>query len=107
MKMRDGRLKHLLKELAFRLVPRELLDRPKRGFEVPLGAWFRGSLREAFCDILGSSAARQRGYFDHAFVERVLREHLTGRRDHALRLWQLLVFELWNRQYVDASARAA
>ena len=107
LKMGEGRLKHLLKELAFRLVPRELLDRPKRGFEMPLGDWFRGSLREAFGDILGSSAARQRGYFNYEFVDRVLQEHLTHRRDHALRLWQLLVFELWNRQYVDAPARAA
>jgi asparagine synthase (glutamine-hydrolysing) len=106
-KMPDGRLKHLLKELAFRHVPREILDRPKRGFEVPLADWFRGSLRSAFGDILGSPRARQRGYFDYAFVDRVLHEHLSHKRDHGLRLWQLLVFELWQRQYVDAPAKAA
>jgi asparagine synthase (glutamine-hydrolysing) len=107
MKIAGGRRKHLLKELAFRLVPRELLDRPKQGFGVPIGHWFRGSLREAFGDILGSPVTRQRGYFDEAFVSRVLDEHLTGRRDHSLRLWQLLVFEMWHRQYVDAAAVAA
>jgi asparagine synthase (glutamine-hydrolysing) len=48
-----------------------------------------------------------RGYFDYRFVDRVLEEHLSGKRDHALRLWQLLVFELWLRQYVDAAAIAA
>jgi asparagine synthase (glutamine-hydrolysing) len=107
MKMPGGRLKHLLKELAFSLVPREILDRPKQGFSVPIEHWFRGELRDAFGDILGSPLTRQRGYFDHAFVDRLLSEHLDRKRDHSWRLWQLLVFELWHRQYVDAQAAAA
>jgi asparagine synthase (glutamine-hydrolysing) len=106
-KIHGGTRKYLLKQLAFKLVPREMLDRPKQGFGVPINHWFRGSLRDAFGDLLGSAVARQRGYFDYAFVDRVLAEHLTGKRDHALRLWQLLIFELWNRQYVDAPALAA
>jgi asparagine synthase (glutamine-hydrolysing) len=107
MKIQGDRRKHLLKQLAFRLVPREVLDRPKQGFFMPIGDWFRGSLRQAFGDVLGSASTRQRGYFDQAFVDRILREHVEGRRDHALRLWQLLVFELWHRHYVDARALAA
>jgi len=107
LKIRNGTRKHLLKALAYRLVPRQLLERPKQGFAVPIGMWFRGSMREAFGDVLGSRAARQRGYFDYRFVDRILDEHLSGKRDHALRLWQLLVLELWLRQYVDAAAIAA
>ena len=107
MKIESGRRKHLLKQLAFRLVPREMLDRPKQGFGVPIGHWFRGSLRDVFGDILRSPTTRQRGYFNAAFVDRLLEEHLSGKRDHSLRLWQLLVFELWNRHYVDAAATAA
>jgi asparagine synthase (glutamine-hydrolysing) len=106
-KIRDGSRKQLLKALAYRLVPRELLERPKQGFAMPIGAWFKGSMRDAFGDILSSPVARQRGYFDYRFVDRILNEHLAGKRDHALRLWQLLVFELWLRQYVDATAIAA
>jgi asparagine synthase (glutamine-hydrolysing) len=112
MKIHAGEKKRLLKALAYRLVPRELLDRPKQGFGVPIGHWFRGTassggMREAFGDVLGSPTARQRGYLNHAFVDRILREHLSGTRDHSLRLWQLLVLELWQRQHVDASAAAA
>jgi asparagine synthase (glutamine-hydrolysing) len=107
LKIRHGVRKYLLKQLAYRLVPRALLDRPKQGFGVPIGHWFRGSLREAFGDILASPTARQRDYFDYRFVDRILTEHLSGRRDHALRLWQLLVFEQWHRQYVDSPAIAA
>jgi asparagine synthase (glutamine-hydrolysing) len=107
IKMAGGERKHLLKALAYRLVPRELLDRPKQGFGVPIGHWFRGSLRDVFGDVLGSTVARERGYFNRLFVERVLREHLGGTRDHSLRLWQLLMFELWHRQYLDTRTSAA
>ena len=107
MKMPGGRLKHLLRTLAFSLVPRELLDRPKQGFGVPIGAWFRGELRDAFGDILRSPLTRGRGYFEQAFVDRLLDEHLSGRRDHSWKLWQLLMFELWHRQYADQAAAAA
>ena len=106
VKMPGGRLKHLLKELAFSLVPREILDRPKQGFAVPVGQWFRGPLRDAFGDILASPLTRQRGYFNSAFVDRVLAEHLSGRRDHSTKLWMLLVFELWHRQYIDHAVAA-
>ena len=106
MKMPGGRLKHLLKQLAFSFVPREILDRPKQGFAVPVGDWFRGPLRDTFGDILGSALTRQRGYFNSAFVDRVLAEHLAGRRDHSAKLWMLLVFELWHRQYIDHAVAA-
>jgi asparagine synthase (glutamine-hydrolysing) len=107
LKMPGGRLKHLLKELAFSLVPRTILDRPKQGFSVPLRQWFRGELRDAFGDILGSAVARQRGYFNAPFVDRILEEHLSGQRDHSARLWMLLVFEVWHRQYVDQFSSVA
>jgi asparagine synthase (glutamine-hydrolysing) len=101
LKIRDGRRKHILKEAAASLLPRDLLDRPKQGFAVPLATWFHGKLRDVFSDTLLSHQASSRGYFRPSFVERLLREHLSGTRDHSLRLWQLVVFERWHRQYVD------
>ena len=71
---------------------------------MPLGVWFRGDLRELFADTLLSARALQRGYFQPAFVRRLVDEHLAGTRDHTLRLWQLVVFERWHQQYVDAAA---
>jgi asparagine synthase (glutamine-hydrolysing) len=101
LKIKNGRKKHILKEAAAGLLPDAILARRKQGFAVPVGGWFRGDLREFFSDILLSSAARQRGYFEPRFVERLVREHVTARRDHTLRLWALVVFELWHRQYLD------
>ena len=105
LKIRNGRRKHVLKEVAARLLPDGLVDRKKQGFGVPLGTWFRGDLKELFADTLLSPATLQRGYFEPAFVRRIVNEHLTGRRDHTLRLWQLVVFERWHRQYVDGRHR--
>jgi asparagine synthase (glutamine-hydrolysing) len=83
------------------LLPPGILDRPKQGFGIPLGNWFRGGLTDLFADVLDSPTTKQRGYFEPAFVSRLLREHLAGQRDHTPRLWQLLIFELWHRQYLD------
>ena len=102
MKIKNGRRKHVLKEVAATLVPRSILDRKKQGFGVPLGTWFRGNLRELFADTLLSPASLQRGYFQPAFVRRIVDEHLAGTRDHTLRLWQLVVFEKWQQQYVNS-----
>ncbi|MBW8867029.1 MAG: asparagine synthase (glutamine-hydrolyzing) [Acidobacteria bacterium] len=99
LKIKDGRRKHVLKEVAATLLPRQILERRKQGFGVPLGTWFRGNLRELFADTLLSPSSLQRGYFEPAFVRRVVNEHLTGTRDHTLRLWQLVVFERWHQQY--------
>jgi asparagine synthase (glutamine-hydrolysing) len=107
MKIKNGRRKHVLKEVAATLLPTEILNRRKQGFGVPLGTWFRGNLRELFADTLLSSVTLQRGYFQPAFVNRLVAEHLAGRRDHTLRLWQLVVFERWHREYVDRRGSAA
>jgi asparagine synthase (glutamine-hydrolysing) len=101
LKIRNGRKKHILKEAAAGLVPASILARRKQGFAVPVGGWFRGDLREFFSDVLLSARARERGYFQPRFVERLVREHVTSRRDHTLRLWGLVVFELWHREYLD------
>ena len=96
-----------LKQAAASVLPPEVLGRRKQGFGVPVGAWFRGPLRAVVADTLQSPRARQRGYFKPRFVDRVVAEHLSGRRDHTSRLWQLLMFELWHRRYLDASSPSA
>jgi asparagine synthase (glutamine-hydrolysing) len=102
VKIRNGRRKHILKEAAAGLVPPSILERRKQGFGVPVATWFRGGLRDLSAEVLLSPRARQRGYFEPRFLERLVREHAAGRRDHAARLWALVIFELWHRQYLDA-----
>jgi asparagine synthase (glutamine-hydrolysing) len=85
-----------IKAMGDRL-PRELLERPKQGFGVPIGRWFRESLREFVWDHLTSSAFLGRGMVSPAFVRSLLEEHDSGRRDNNHHLWMLLMLELWFR----------
>jgi asparagine synthase (glutamine-hydrolysing) len=104
MKIQNGQRKHVFKRAAATLLPAEVLTRRKQGFAVPIGIWFRGQLRDVFVDTLQSARARQRGYFESRYVDRLIDEHVSGRREHTLRLWQLLVFELWHQRYLDQGA---
>ena len=100
-KIHSGVRKVLLKQVASRILPPDIIHRRKQGFGVPVGVWFRGSLRDTFSDVLRSQRARERGYFNQRFINRLLDEHLSGVRDHSLRLWQLVVLELWHQAYID------
>ena len=102
MKIQGLERKRVLKNAAASILPAEVFARPKRGFGIPIGTWFRSPLRDFVVDTLQSPRARQRGYFEPPFVDRIVREHLAGTRDHTLRLWQLLMFELWHREYLDS-----
>lgn len=101
-KMRNGSQKVILKKLAQRVgVPSEVLNRPKQGFALPLEHWMRRELREFMKSILLDSQTLNRGYFNAAGVRRMLDEHLQGRRDHSPRLWRLMIFELWHRNFLE------
>ncbi|NOT55534.1 MAG: asparagine synthase (glutamine-hydrolyzing) [Deltaproteobacteria bacterium] len=93
--------KHILKAALRGVVPDAVLDKPKQGFEPPLANWFREDLREMAHDLLLSPRALQRGYFTREGISSVFREHYSGQEDRSLHLWELLMFELWNRTFID------
>jgi asparagine synthase (glutamine-hydrolysing) len=80
------------------VLPRAIVTRPKRGFGVPLGAWFRGELRDYVRDVLTAASARSRAYVDTSYVRQLVDEHVSARHDHGQKLWALLTFEVWLRQ---------
>jgi asparagine synthase (glutamine-hydrolysing) len=98
-KRRDGVGKWILKQLAYKLVPRELLDRPKAGFAVPIGEWLRGPLREWGGELLDSRRLRQEGLLDPKPIQAAWKAHLEGRIDNSSRLWTVLMLESWLDRY--------
>jgi asparagine synthase (glutamine-hydrolysing) len=106
LKLKHGRGKYLLRRLLARRVPQAIVDRPKHGFEAPIGEWLRGPLAPLVDDVLLDGRLRSRGIFDERAVASLWREHRTQRRDHRHRLWSLVMLELWFRQFVDRGAAA-
>jgi len=96
--VRGFRAKALLRDALAPLLPREILQRKKVGFAVPVGPWFRNQLKPMVQDLLLSPGAATKDYFHRANMERLVREHLEGVRDRQKQLWALLNFELWQRQ---------
>jgi asparagine synthase (glutamine-hydrolysing) len=107
LKLSGRRGKVALRKAFGAQLPREIAERGKTGFGVPLSAWFRAELRPLTADLLLDSTARARGQLRPATVKRLLDEHVSGRADHGHRLWCLVMLELWQRTWVDAAQPVA
>lgn len=95
LKMREGQGKWLLRQVAYRYVPRELLDRPKKGFAVPVDRWICGPLREWAESLLGETRLRNEGMFDPVPIRKIWNEHLAGIRNSNSLLWDILMYQAW------------
>ena len=87
--------KVLLRAVADKYLPKNILQRPKQGFAIPLSAWLQNDLRTWMEDLLFSQESHQRGYFNPQFLRHIVEEHVAGRRDYSQQLWALLMLELW------------
>lgn len=95
VKVRHGQGKWILRQVLARYLPRHLFERPKQGFDVPVGAWLKGPLRAWAADLLTESRLRRHDLLDVAAVQACWAEHLSGRRDHSLALWAVLMLQAW------------
>jgi asparagine synthase (glutamine-hydrolysing) len=101
LKLKGMTTKYILKRALRGIVPNEIIHRKKHGFGVPVGHWFRTSLRDYVRETLLSPEALRRGYFRESSLRRLIEEHQSGKRDHGHRLWALLTLEIWHRVFID------
>jgi len=106
LKLRNGRTKHLFKRALRGILPEGILGRPKHGFAVPLGRWFRGQFGSVVRDLLLSETCRRRGVLNTSYIEKLVQQHERG-RVLDLQLWTLLSLELWCRTFLDGQTRKA
>ena len=105
--LRHGALgrKHLLKKILYRHVPRELVDRPKQGFAIPLERWLRDEMSDLVRDYLSNERIRRAGFFEAGVVSRLVRDFYDGNGRVAEQVWFLLAFELWRERWGEGTTR--
>jgi asparagine synthase (glutamine-hydrolysing) len=97
-KVVPGDSKHILKAIAQKYVPREIYDRPKTGFGIPIDSWLRGPLKEWVEDLISERSLEMDGIFQAKLVRQKWQEHLSGRRNWQYHLWYILMFQAWRRR---------
>ncbi len=100
MRVRDGQGKWLLRNVLARYVPRELFERPKMGFGIPIGQWLRGPLREWADDLLDPVKLEQDGMFDAGSIRAAWDKHQSGEVNCEVKLWTVLMFQAWRQRWM-------
>ena len=101
LKLRRLTGKYLLKKSVERMLPREIVNRPKKGFNMPVAHWLTGELRDLVLYLLSEVRVTQQGLFNYVYVKRLIDEHLSRQRDNRKLLWTLLMFQLWYNAYIE------
>ena len=107
LKLRGGTTKYVLRQSMKGVLPSAILDRPKMGFPVPLGKWFRGAYSSVLDEYVLGSRARERGIFNADFTGALVEQHRRGEANHSERLWSLVNLEMWFRRFIDGENTSA
>jgi asparagine synthase (glutamine-hydrolysing) len=107
LKLNRTKRKYVLKHAMEDLLPHEIIWRPKAGFGAPVRSWLNRDLRPTVDELLSPASLRARGLLDPSAVRRLIEDDRRGTADNSLRIWALLVLELWHREFVDQPARSA
>ena len=87
--------KNPLKKILYKYIPRDLVDRPKEGFGIPVGKWLRGPLHDWAEELLDANRIKEEGYFSNDFIQKIWKEHLSKKIDWSHQLWTILMFQSW------------
>jgi len=107
LKLRRLTRKYLLRKALAGRLPQQIIDRPKKGFGLPVSKWLGTDLRSLMLDLLSEDRLRRQGVFNSEYVTRLIGEHLQKRRDNRMVLWALVVFQLWYERYLTPEVAAA
>ena len=101
LKLRNGQGKWILRQILYKYIPKSLIERPKKGFGIPLDKWLRGSLRDWAENLLNEKKLLDEGYFDSKVIAQKWNDHLKGKRNWQHDLWNILMFQSWKHENID------
>jgi asparagine synthase (glutamine-hydrolysing) len=99
-KIRNGESKWILRNILYKYVPKELFERPKSGFGIPVGNWLRDDLRDWAEDLLNESEIKKEGILNPALIREIWKEHLADKGDWQYLLWDVLMFQAWKKKWM-------
>jgi asparagine synthase (glutamine-hydrolysing) len=102
LKYYQGQKKYLLKQIVHKYVPKEMMDRPKMGFGIPVETWLNNELRSLVEENLGPTALKEHGLFNEEEVRKLCQEFFSGRKEKYLKIWYLLMFQLWYKKWMSS-----
>ena len=94
-KVRDDKSKWILRQILYKYIPKDLIERPKKGFGIPIGTWLRGDLKPWALDMLNEESIRKVGIFNHKEVKILLEDHLSNKKNNHYKLWNIINFQDW------------
>ena len=100
-KYRNGEKKYILKQIVHRYLPKEMMERPKMGFAIPVETWLQNELRELVMEYLSRSSVEAHGLFNFTVVEQIVRDFYQGHKEKYLKIWYLLMFQMWYKQWMS------
>ena len=95
LKLKNNQGKWILRQILYKYVPKELIERPKMGFEIPIDIWLRGPLKDWAESLLNKKRLNQEGYLNHKFIYAKWKEHLSGKKNWKNLIWNVLMFQSW------------
>jgi asparagine synthase (glutamine-hydrolysing) len=105
LKLHGLTTKYILKKTMSRLLPREIIYRKKQGFSIPMKNWLRDDLRNLMLDVLSEKRIKENGFFNYDYVNKIMQQHLEGKRNNAHQLWALMTFELWHEMFIGQEVK--
>ena len=100
LRLKNLNTKYILKEIARDFLPRDIIKRQKKGFGIPIASWIKNDFKEVILDALGKDKIKKEGFFNYAYIEKLLREHFANKTDNRKKIWTLFMFELWLKEYL-------
>lgn len=95
LKLRDGQTKWILRQVLYKYVPQAMIERPKKGFSIPIDSWLRTELREWAENLLNENRLKEEGFFQEKLIRKTWEEHLSGQKNWSTQLWNVLMFQAW------------